>query len=105
MLRYSFISWLVVLNRLPTKDRMLRWRVNLDSCCLLCEEELESRDHLFGECPYMIQIWCILLQDCNLLFQCSKWNDLLEWMQCAGRGKSMQAILIGLTWCSLNYYL
>jgi hypothetical protein len=45
--KFSFCLWLAALNRLPTFDRLRRWGDNYDRVCLLCEEDLEDRNHLF----------------------------------------------------------
>lgn len=52
--RYSFITWLTVLNRLSTEDRMRNWGVIQG--CVLCGERDETRDHLFFDCPYSFTV-------------------------------------------------
>uniref|UniRef100_A0A1J3GU57 Reverse transcriptase zinc-binding domain-containing protein n=1 Tax=Noccaea caerulescens TaxID=107243 RepID=A0A1J3GU57_NOCCA len=53
----SFISWLVLLSRLPTRDRLARWGMNVSENCVFCYTALESHDHLFFSCPFSAQIW------------------------------------------------
>ena len=43
--KHAFIAWMVVFNRLPTKDRMNKWGIELECCCSLCKQVEESRDH------------------------------------------------------------
>ena len=45
--RQSFLTWLVLLNRCPTRDRLNGWGLNVDPICLLCNVDQESRNHLF----------------------------------------------------------
>ena len=45
--RQSFLTWLVLLDRCPTRDRLLRWGMNVDDVSLLCNNAPESRNHLF----------------------------------------------------------
>ncbi|XP_010473876.1 PREDICTED: uncharacterized protein LOC104753302 [Camelina sativa] len=45
--RHAFIMWLMHLDRLPTRDRLARWGMQLDLCGCLCGSHLESRDHIF----------------------------------------------------------
>lgn len=33
--KHAFISWLAILNRLPTKDRLIRWDLNVDEKCFI----------------------------------------------------------------------
>ncbi|KAF3492859.1 hypothetical protein DY000_02054339 [Brassica cretica] len=56
--RHSFLMWLVVLDRCPTKDRLLRWGLpGVNPICLLCNSQPESRDHLFFQCCYSETVW------------------------------------------------
>lgn len=42
--RLSFHSWLVVLDRNPTRDHLISWGVPVNHLCLLCNSTSESRD-------------------------------------------------------------
>ena len=48
--RNAFISWLALRRRLPTKDRLRRWGLNVSGTCVLCNLEIETHRHLFFEC-------------------------------------------------------
>lgn len=50
--KHSFLAWLFVLNRYPTRDRLLSWGLNTLSSCLLCNSADKSRNHLFFYCCY-----------------------------------------------------
>lgn len=65
--RHSFILWVIVQRRLLTLDR-LQTCIPLVSevSCVLCEERLETHDHLFFECSYS---W-------RLLHLCTSWMAL-----------------------------
>ncbi|XP_039052584.1 uncharacterized protein LOC120194318 [Hibiscus syriacus] len=39
-------------NWLPTKERLARFAVVSDARCGFCDDDLESRNHLFSDCPY-----------------------------------------------------
>lgn len=49
--KHSFFTWIVVLNRLSTRDRQMGWNPLVDSKCVLWGG-VESRDHLFFVCPF-----------------------------------------------------
>ncbi|CAH2064195.1 unnamed protein product [Thlaspi arvense] len=49
--KHSFLAWLVVLNRCPTRDRMRECGLQVDPLSVLCNSAAESRDHLFFDCP------------------------------------------------------
>ncbi|CAA7021156.1 unnamed protein product [Microthlaspi erraticum] len=55
--RCSFITWLAVQNRLPTKDRLRNWGLNVPAACVLCISGTETHDHLFFDCEFSRDIW------------------------------------------------
>ena len=64
-------SWLLVQDRLNTKDLMIRkhWHVEGGPNCVLCSQSrLETRDHLFFECPFATRCWAAIdiIWDCNI---------------------------------------
>lgn len=58
--RHNFHAWLVVLDRLPTRDRLIRWGIQVDHQCLLCNSYPETRDHIFGNCNFYRQLWSLV---------------------------------------------
>lgn len=54
--KFAFISWLVMLNRMSTLDRVAQWSQGVDTTCLLCKNDVETRDHLFFACSYSSQV-------------------------------------------------
>ncbi|CAA7053093.1 unnamed protein product [Microthlaspi erraticum] len=55
--RCSFISWLVMKKRLPTRDRLRAWGLGIPPECVLCSTGIESHDHLFFECDFSLTLW------------------------------------------------
>lgn len=51
ILRYDFILRLLCQRRLTTRDRTIKWGMNIDPICALCEHEEETIDHLFFDYP------------------------------------------------------
>jgi hypothetical protein len=52
--------WLVLLNRVPTRDNLIRRRVIPEDghrCCVFCGENVESVSHLFLYCGFVLQLW------------------------------------------------
>ncbi|KAI9198086.1 hypothetical protein LWI28_009807 [Acer negundo] len=52
----SALTWLLMLNRLPTEDRLCRSGFQLASRCSICGVSSESADHLFLYCPLAVAI-------------------------------------------------
>lgn len=61
--RYSFILWMVMKGRLATGDKMRIWMSNINVECVLCNEPLETLEHLFFECSYSAKIWEVLMKE------------------------------------------
>ena len=59
--KHAFISWLAVLNRLPTKDRLRAWGIIIDGSCAFFNEQ-KTRDHLFFRCSFIKELWIKVLQ-------------------------------------------
>ncbi|XP_024006572.1 uncharacterized protein LOC112083079 [Eutrema salsugineum] len=55
--KHSFIHWVAMRDRLPTRNRLRSWGMNVPAVCLLCQVETESRDHLFFSCSFAQTIW------------------------------------------------
>ena len=64
--RHSFLTWLFILDRCPTRDRILSWGLQTDPTCLLCSTEPESRNHLLFNCCFSLSIWTALSRRCSL---------------------------------------
>ena len=55
--RHTFTTWLALLQRLPTRDRLRRWGLSVPEACILCSSGLETHHHLFFECEYSSALW------------------------------------------------
>ena len=47
VLKHAVISWMAILNRLPTKDKLKSWGMDLLGDYMLCKKDQETRDHIF----------------------------------------------------------
>lgn len=63
--RHSFHTWLVVQNRIPTRDRLISWGIQVPPICLLCNSADEFRDHLYWECNYSFDLWSMVADRCR----------------------------------------
>lgn len=64
--RHGFHAWLVTKDRLPTRDRLLSWGLQVPPLCLLCNSQPESRSHLFWDCGFAFDLWSQVAARCNL---------------------------------------
>lgn len=63
--RHGFHSWLVIKSRLPTRDRLLQWGLQVQPLCLLCNVFPESRDHIYWDCDMAFQLWTRVAARCG----------------------------------------
>ncbi|XP_024004423.1 uncharacterized protein LOC112081868 [Eutrema salsugineum] len=54
--KHAFIFWVATMNRMPSRDRLRSWGLNVPADCLLCGSCSESRDHLFFSCSYSAEL-------------------------------------------------
>jgi hypothetical protein len=52
-------SWMLLHNKIPTKDNLLRRQIinGNDQLCVFCGTELETSVHLFIYCPFALNVW------------------------------------------------
>ncbi|CAA7053005.1 unnamed protein product [Microthlaspi erraticum] len=55
--KHAFIHWIAARDRLPTRDRLRSWGLDVHGVCLLCNSSMESRAHLFFLCPFGQEVW------------------------------------------------
>ncbi|XP_062114812.1 uncharacterized protein LOC133827425 [Humulus lupulus] len=102
--KHSFMLWIVVQDRLKTRDRLRRFNISEESSCILCNGAEESVAHLFFDCSFS--------QDC--LHQVKTWlglkahteslQGLLRWIERSKRSKFQKKVLDASV-ASLVYHL
>ncbi|XP_019099587.1 PREDICTED: uncharacterized protein LOC109132434 [Camelina sativa] len=55
--RHAFMMWLMNLDRLPTRERLVQWGYQIEEKCCLCGLMQETRDHLFLRCEVSEELW------------------------------------------------
>ncbi|KAL9680174.1 hypothetical protein QQ045_018052 [Rhodiola kirilowii] len=79
--RDSMNAWLVVNNKLLTRDRMSNWGYRGDKSCVLCESADESRDHLYFECSFTRDVWERVMRFLLAEAPGSQWELLIPWFK------------------------
>lgn len=103
--RYSFITWITWLNRLPTADRLSSWGMNVDESCVLCNLDNESRDHLFFECQFSSAVWREgVRRNCTLL-NSENWQEIVGFMQQNSNSGGLRKLMMRLLWTATIYRL
>ncbi|XP_039007586.1 uncharacterized protein LOC120135385 [Hibiscus syriacus] len=99
------IAWMAILDRLPTKNSLQRMGIISDGLCVLCNDDLETRDHLFIECSLADSLWKAILHLSGLRPSFSSWNNFLASTSHAWKCKSLLITILKLAWCAFLYSL
>ncbi|XP_013674518.2 uncharacterized protein LOC106379039 [Brassica napus] len=90
--KHAFISWLVALDRLSTRDRMRQWGVLVSPICPLCGTADESRQHIFFDCGYSKEVWSFFYSTLHLSPP-TLIMELLRWIKSPTRHNNVNLIL------------
>ena len=76
--KHVIIAWMAIQNKLPSKDRLASWVMEVELECVLCHHELESRNHLFFGCKFSCGIWQQILYHCGIKRKVTNWKGELN---------------------------
>ena len=82
--KFAFHMWLVVQERLLTRDRMLNFRMQVNNVCVMCGTEEENHEHLFSNCRYIRSVtsqWPISISNV--------WRELQAGNVCSNHSTSL----------------
>ncbi|CAH8263184.1 unnamed protein product [Arabidopsis lyrata] len=92
--RHAITSWLFILNRNPTLDRLSTWGFDIELDCLLCGLAHESRNHLFFECIFSAEVWRLVTQRLRISSPPLLWDHILLWLPTASASKHQNLALL-----------
>ncbi|CAH2035799.1 unnamed protein product [Thlaspi arvense] len=95
-------AWLFILNRCPTRDRLLSWGLTIEPLCLLCNMTDESRDHLFFECEYSFPVWSKLARKLRFSTTMRDWSGVVDGLLSITPNNSRKYLMI-LAWQATIY--
>ncbi|KAI5639961.1 hypothetical protein M9H77_00287 [Catharanthus roseus] len=101
--KFSFIFWIAILNRLPTKDKLPFLEV--DQQCALCKRQLETANHLFFECSFAAQVWMDIKQWAGLRRCMATIKSSLRWILRENGGTSWKSNMRKLCLAATIYYI
>ncbi|XP_058219469.1 uncharacterized protein LOC131330020 [Rhododendron vialii] len=99
----SFVTWIAILNRLSTTDRLLLFGLNVSPECSLCQEK-ESHDHLFFNCPYSQKVWGAIQTKLHVSWSPRSWFDWISFPS-GVKGKTLKAVLTKLVFTVAVYHI
>ncbi|KAE8729270.1 hypothetical protein F3Y22_tig00003725pilonHSYRG00291 [Hibiscus syriacus] len=99
--KHNIIVWMAILDRLPTRVRLLRMELDIENKkCLLCGIEAEIKDHLFFDCGFARELWGAILTLCGVNHTVSNWDRELAWVVHCFKGKFLLVRVFKLAWAS-----
>lgn len=80
--KHAFNMWVANLNRLPTRQRLTAWGMQIPHLCCICSSATETRDHLLVACVYATEIWeHVFSRIGRPRGQFIDWQHLLSWLK------------------------
>ena len=95
--------WQAILNRLPTIDRLQKWGMTWDPMCRLCNDALETRDHLFGDCVFIRRVKTFVYSDFR--WPTSFAQDVHLMSQLSKKKRNSKALVITMSWAEIIYHV
>ncbi|KAH0778466.1 hypothetical protein KY290_004893 [Solanum tuberosum] len=103
--KWIFILYLTIHRRLYTMDKLDKWGIHTDQVCVLCKQELETRQHLFFSCTMAARIWHKLLQWLCIIRNTTGWIEEMDWAISHATGKAIQDEVYMMTLAATVYYV
>lgn len=102
--KHQTLSWLMLLNRSPTKDHLLSSGLQTDPQYLLCSQGNESRDHLFFTHSFSAAIWSYFSPKFGVTSTLTTWNDVAHSLLSQSGNRNLTYLSI-ITWQATIYNL
>jgi len=101
-----FNLWLLLQERLPTKDMLIKWNLTVDGTCVMCQQTEETRNHLFLDCTFATQLRYHTLQWIGATQPAGQnWPQFVHWFIDQAKGKSPRAHIFKMTLAEMFYVL
>nr|XP_016479252.1 PREDICTED: uncharacterized protein LOC107800574 [Nicotiana tabacum] len=103
--RCKFILYLVVHEKLYTKDRLSSWGLQVNPNCSLCDQELKGHQHMFFMCRFSAEVWGKLLAWIGLVRRVTGWNEELKWTADHRKDKGSKTMMYTMCITSVVYQI
>ena len=96
---------MAILNKLPTKDRLISWGIEVNGVCCLCQMVQETKDHTFFGCCFSRSIWDRILLLYEQSRQIGNWNEELQWATQHLKGRKLVSVVLRIAWRGCIYHV
>lgn len=90
--KHSFIVWLLLKERMLTRDRLRSWGLVVPVECLLCGHAVETTLHLYFDCHFSSTVWRVMLSNLRLPFP-TRLAEIVPWLISSPMHKKIKIIL------------
>ncbi|XP_056695649.1 uncharacterized protein [Spinacia oleracea] len=101
--KHRFITWLAMLDRLNTKEKLMKIGVTDDNLCLLCGTVVENQNHLFFSCEYSSKCWDNVSKWLGIAPATSDLHKLIHWVQKRKISKFRKGVIITGILCTVYH--
>ncbi|XP_028085249.1 uncharacterized protein LOC114286296 [Camellia sinensis] len=74
----SFVTWMAILGRLNTRDRLRLFGISQSAECVFCNDSCENHNHLFFDYPFSARIWTCIQSKLNVSWPVSQWPGITQ---------------------------
>lgn len=101
----SFVTWMVILGRLNTGDRLQMFGTDHPTDCVFCHDPIENHPHLFFECPFSCRVWECIKGRLNVDWPNNPWPEIIDHVLRSAGGKTLRATISRLAFTCIVYHL
>ncbi|XP_019257669.1 PREDICTED: uncharacterized protein LOC109235876 [Nicotiana attenuata] len=76
---YKQLRGVFLKGSLYTKDRLIRWGMQVSPECPLCEHEMESHNHIFFTCSFSKDVWRRIINWMGISRELEGWDEEIKW--------------------------
>ncbi|GJX71769.1 RNA-directed DNA polymerase, eukaryota [Tanacetum coccineum] len=102
-IKVNIMMWRLMWDQLPTRMNLADKDIDIPSVlCPICNNELESSDHVFFKCDTAVQLWRRVSRWCELNMPASdNISSMLSWLDTIGvyRRRILEVIVFATVWC------
>lgn len=101
----SLVTWMAILGRLNTGDRLKMFGITQTSECVLCNAPNKDHNHLFFDCPFSFRVWECIKAKRNMNWPNLSWPAIVNLVSKSVGGTSLSAIITRLAFTYTVYQL
>ncbi|XP_010682682.1 uncharacterized protein LOC104897493 [Beta vulgaris subsp. vulgaris] len=107
--KHRIFVWLTMHNRLQTTSRLHKMAIATNANCLICDDAVETQEHLMFECKFSFVVFSSIRKWCGLPNNHTTVNAILRWIARSKKNKFQKHMLFAIVgamiyhiWCTRN---